>query len=121
MVLIGPSGKPSRRGSGCVSGTEGCSPSRTSRSTIAMDLAPRLRALTNARQLISLQHVDDPAPAHARLEDQEAIGIVHDLPNDTRVAPLGSSAHGGQNIVRTLPRPHPQQLPPVGDIERIET
>src|SRR5262244_3845553 len=118
MVLIGPSGNRSRLGSGCVSGPAGSLASRTSRSTIAM--ARLLPPLANARQLISLQHVDDPATAHARLEDHEAIRILDHYSNDTRVAPLGPLPHGRQHLVGALRSHHGQQLTLVGHVKRIE-
>src|SRR5882724_2917097 len=118
IVLSGPSGKRSRAGSSCVSGVDGSPPLMTSRSTIAMTWL--LRALADARQLISLQHVHDPVPAHPGLEHHQSLRIANNLADDPGVPPLIPPVHGGQYPVGTLRCNDCQQLPLIGDIQGIE-
>src|SRR6266571_4093373 len=76
--------------------------------------------LANTRELLPRQHVHDPAPAHAGLQDHESVGILHDLADHPRLARLRPLAHAVEESWSVLTRDDGQELPFVGDIQRVQ-
>src|SRR5690349_16138587 len=116
MVLSGPSGSRCGRLSGCVSAIGGWPPLTASRSTTVAIATP----LADAGEPLTLQHVNDSAPADGRFQHDETRGVRYDLAHHARLStlrrPLHRSAH--PRGVRAWERC--EQLALVGAVEGIE-
>src|SRR6266542_5731235 len=118
-IFSGPPGSVvvSGSGRGARSNTSAVDSSRRSGATCRASVAMGDLLSADPGELLPRQHVHDPAPAHAGLEDHEPGGVLHDLADHLRLAGFRPPAHALEQLGGVLARDDGQELAFVGDVE----
>ena len=85
--------------------------------------APRLASrhqLADARQRVADEHVDDPAAAETRVEEDEALGLGAHLADDRRLGAERVRPQRGERVVGGLGGDDGDELALVRDVERVD-
>src|SRR5688572_2106924 len=77
-------------------------------------------ALTDPRELLALQHVDDSAPADGRFQHNKARAVLHHLAYHAGLSAFTMPLHRRHDPLGVGSRDDRQQLALIGDVQRVQ-